>query len=418
MSKGKKEMKKNLPCIALAFPFAVLIFCLSERTLGQETKVSAAKISIAAGLLDYHGRCPVEIRLTGSITTTGAGVVRYQFVHSSGQSGPVQQLASPRQGQYEVSESPIRTMGPDAPSWNDRVVIRILSNPGGPFDTAEIKYGGACDRVNAVAPTATITLGPAHARFRVTLNGFTCNSPTNDTSILGDGAGDEVYLFTKIFNVQMPETGSFPVDTAPQWTRTREYGDTSSGSFPQRIRAGSSRNLGASGGIVAGDSFPESPQKHSTDPQSQTLPQLVWEGTIARRVNAVVVIPTIWESDGRTDLLYGRWQAQGLGASLNNVGRLIRDPALTDQNIAKMGIRSDITGQTRISARIGDMPIGMMENGDGLRADMLILTYDEAMRMVQLSINKNGEAFPIIYTSSSDLGGRYTLYLQVERLPN
>jgi hypothetical protein len=38
--------------------------------------------------------------------------------------------------------------------------------------------------------------------------------------------------------------------------------------------------------------------------------------------------------------------------------------------------------------------------------------------MVQLSIDKKGEAFPITYTSSSDLGGRYTLYLQVERLPN
>ncbi|MEO6576578.1 MAG: hypothetical protein ABIP89_22210, partial [Polyangiaceae bacterium] len=181
---------------------------------------------------------------------------------------------------------------------------------------------------------------------------------------------------------------------------------------------------GANGGFRAGDSFPESPMKHSTNVQSQHLPMRAWEGTLERYKKAVVILPTIWESDMNTGLLYGPWQQQGLDSSLSAVGGLILNPMQTDQGVAKRSIQSEVLGQVStgisIVAHVGDRPVGMQEYGGSHRFSphVVVLTYDEAIRMIQLSAAKNGEAFPYTYTSAPALGGSYTLYLQVEQLPN
>ena len=403
---------------------SIVVLCAASNATAQFAKVSETKVTLPNELFDYRGPCPVELKIGGTIKTEGPGIVNYQFIHETGPLGPVQRLISLRGDTYTVRQKPSPVINENAQFWNDTVTLRILSNPGGDFDSPPIKYKGVCQRVNAVTPTATQSIAylPAQARFRVTLNGFTCNKATLD-GILPGGAGDEVYMLTKTFDVSMDAAGTTVGATRMDFTRTLEYGDVSQGA-PQRIRAGSSRQLGSLGGINDGDSFPESPEKRSSNPQNQTLPQFVWEGVIARFKNAVVVLPTIWETDGRTDLLYGRWQQQSLDNGLFTIGPLIHDPSRTDTASAISTIRAEVDQQTRLNqqpgeprlnARPGDLPIGMRETSGGLmlRAELLILTYDEARRISQL-----GKAVPIRYVNDAYLGGGdYTLWMQVEELP-
>ncbi len=50
------------------------------------------------------------------------------------------------------------------------------------------------------------------------------------------------------------------------------------------------------------------------------------------------------------------------------------------------------------------------------RPEVLILTYDEALRMANQS-RTNGKAFPVVYADAPELGGNYALWVQVEQLP-
>ena len=178
--------------------------------------------------------------------------------------------------------------------------------------------------------------------------------------------------------------------------------------------------LGGNGGFRAGDSFPTSPERHSTNPQAYALPQLIWEGELIRRQNAMVIIPMIWEWDG----LYGLFQAWESATldQFSGVGELISDPNLTDQENAKVALRGEVVGQVWMNGRGGlepqDRPIGMRSYADDyrFRPEVLILTYDEALRMAQ-SQRSSGKAFPVVYADAPELGGNYTLYIQVDQMP-
>lgn len=408
---------------AFASLLILLILGVAATVAAQGFKVTDAKVSVPAAMLDYRGRCPVDVAITGAIQTSGPGLVKYQFVHSSGASGPVQQMISYGARWHDVRESPVRTFKADAPPWVDTVTLRIHSNPGGLFDSPPVKYVGACSSVTAVQQPATQSayFGPAQANFRVTINGFTCVTPTADTSVLGDGAGDEVFMFTKTFNVEVRPNGG--QNTTSDFTLSLPYGDIGNGQqYGQRIRAGSSRYLGSNGGIVAGDSYPISPEKHSTDPQRQTLPQLVWQGTIARFKNGVVIVPMIWESDGQARY-QGDYQRLELSNTPFTFSQLIKEPRTYDLNGVGFAIRADFDriaplDRAVYNVPIADAPIGLREAGGfRFRAQALFLTYDEAVRMAEFH-RTTGKAFPITYTSDAGAtGGSYTIWVQLEQLP-
>ena len=80
--------------IAAASLLMLLMTAFAVVASAQGAKATDVKVSMPAGLLDYRGRCPVDIPITGSIQATGLGLIKYQFVHSSGASGPVQRLIS------------------------------------------------------------------------------------------------------------------------------------------------------------------------------------------------------------------------------------------------------------------------------------------------------------------------------------
>jgi hypothetical protein len=147
---------------------------------------------------------------------------------------------------------------------------------------------------------------------------------------------------------------------------------------------------------------------------------LIWEGELTRRQNAIVVIPTIWEWDGFGNI-FSAWQDATL-EQFYDVGDLIANPTATDQESAKVALRGEVMGQVWVNgagtSRPQDLPIGMVHYGDHyrFRPEGLILTYDEALRMAQNQQN-SGKAFPILFANAAELGGNYTLYLQVERIP-
>jgi hypothetical protein len=209
------------------------------------------------------------------------------------------------------------------------------------------------------------------------------------------------------------------------WTEV--IGDTGGVHTVNRVQGGSGRFLGGNGGFRPGDSFPGDPRKHSTNPQLLTLPQLIWEGELTRRQNAIVIMPMIWEWDGVSGL-FQAWQRVGL-EQFHGVVDLISDPNLTNSERAKVGLINEVGDQVQIFRGYGNglAGLGPQDRPIGLRAldanyyrfqpELLILTYDEALRMIVKSRQNNGEAFPVVYQDARELGGIYTLYIQVERLP-
>jgi hypothetical protein len=363
-----------------------------------------SELSIEANRSDYSGPCPKEIKLKGKLKAEAVlGVVRYQFVHSDGTQGAISQLAINSKGVFTVEE----TLQKNA-SWNDTVYLRvflpILPLAPIPLDSNRITIKGECQEARVVPRQESISLGPASGRFRVTLNGFTCNHQTRDDPLQTDGPDDEIFLFTKSFFVQ------------------RRADDASRFNFSSPLRRRTGRiQRGNGGGFRSGDSFPSAPDRHSTNPQPYDLPQLIWEGELTRRQNAVVIIPMIWEWDGIPGL-FQAWETAGLD-QFYGVGDLISDPNLTDQDSAKVALRGEVVGQVWLNGREGlvpeDRPIGMRgyDRDYRFRPEVLILTYDEALRMALESQRKNGDAFPVVYADAPELGGNYTLYIQVEQLP-
>jgi hypothetical protein len=403
----------NLFAVTLVFLVVLSAHLVPNSASAQIYKIT--DLSIDVDLQNYSGRCPAEIRVKGQLRADGPlGVVRYQVVHSDGTQSAVSQLTINNKGQFTFEE----TLRKNA-SWNDTVYLRVLSPV--PQDSNRITIKGECQTLRTVPRQESISLGPASGRFRVTLNGFTCNHQTAELNnpLLRDGADDEVYLSTKSFAVEKRADGSGVNVSPPAQRETLEIGDTSlrgESAFPSRIQGGSGRYMGGNGGFRAGDSFPSSPEKHSTNPQARALPQLIWEGELTRRQNAMVIIPTIWESDGVLEI-FQVWARLSL-YQFSGVGELISDPNRTDQESAKVSLREEVAGRIVLLLRGDqfplDYPIGMrFIGGDysnyAFRPEVLILTYDEALRMAQSQRN-NGKATPIVYADAPELGGNYELH--------
>src|SRR5258708_32619955 len=287
-------MNYRLSLFATTLVFLVVLSAdlVSYRARAQAWGIS--NLTIQADRPNYLGQCPTTIRLTGKFEANQPfGVVPYQFIHSDGTSSAVSHLTISAKGGFAVEE----TLRRDA-SWSDTIYLRVfLPIPGRtaalPVDSNRSAIKGQCQEVRAAPRQATISLGPATGRFRVTLNGFTCNHQTAEVNnpVLRDGADDEVFLFTNSFLVEKRAGGSGVSVSAPFRGRAPVVEDTSM--FPDRTQGGSGRFMGGNGGFRAGGSFPTSPEKHSTSPQANGLPQLIWEGELSRRQNAIVILPLI-----------------------------------------------------------------------------------------------------------------------------
>jgi hypothetical protein len=152
------------------------------------------------------------------------------------------------------------------------------------------------------------------ARFRVTLTGFFVNHETWDDTLQRDGTGDEIFGLVNFAEVW----SSNRIFGALQTRRSLLYGDINAGQtffFPPLLHPGPADTVPASrsGGFHTNDSYPPRGERAATRPRApesiraRMIPMILWEGELRRdgpQANAVVIIPTIWESDNAPDM-YG-----------------------------------------------------------------------------------------------------------------
>ena len=164
---------------------------------------------------------------------------------------------------------------------------------------------------NSPAPTP----GPAPAtsgRYRVVANGFSVVQQAHSHH-------DDVYGGFVMFHFNR-QTGQL-LDQDGRHTDVvgdingRVFGETDGGSFP-RLRGGTAN---ASGGLKSGDSYPDAGHarfrgQDGTPPNRETFPFEIWSGDLTNASDAIVILPSLWSRDGKTQP-YEDWQSRESAAA-------------------------------------------------------------------------------------------------------
>ena len=160
---------------------------------------------------------------------------------------------------------------------------------------------------------------PVSGRYRVVANGFSVIHESYDDMLSRDGKYDEVYGGFTMLHYDRKTGDVLDRDLR----RTKVLGDINN--FPDRLRAGSASG---SGGLRAGDSYPDAGHaryrgQNGAEPNSQTFPFKVWEGTLTDGADAAVILPTMWEqdNDGST---YDAWHQ----SEVSSASQIWFDPAV------------------------------------------------------------------------------------------
>lgn len=281
-------------------------------------------------------------------------------------------------------------------------------------------------------------------RFRVVLNGFTVNRETWDEMHERDGKRDEVFFIATahVFRPKQSFDRRPEVVSESGVLQSRVMGDINRSDWrTTRVQAGKASDLG---GVQTGDNFPgNAPWARSSEPQGDRLPMLLWEGDLFEGGNTVVVIPTIWEWDGdphfqphisrlfstlALDLidpvltvLPGEDRAGGSTTFRNVISTL---SALNCYDSARLIAENMVVGIHLNRSAIGnprDRPIGMylIDRGDlCFRPLSLRLNYAYALEIAGTNFGRGVGVVMLRYRDAEELKGDYTLYVQVERLPD
>jgi hypothetical protein len=272
-----------------------------------------------------------------------------------------------------------------------------------------------CPEIQVAAPfeESKISLPNKSGRFRVTLNGFTVNHDTYDHALGYDGQGDEVYILADVVNFN----GAGNI-LSRRSLRTPIMGEANGQG--DRIQAGRATDRG---GLRTGNQFPsEEPWRRGNEPGERQPPLKLWEGTLKNDgtregTTAVLLIPTIWERDELTQFVdeYKR----NLDTRLPAYVRTLFGTALGLGNmIGGAPPLGDYEVGTAINLASHDRPIGTSSGAASQWPKRMLLTYDIAQKASESTRDGLGTGiFRVRYQDSEDLGGDYTLYIQIERLP-
>lgn len=272
--------------------------------------------------------------------------------------------------------------------------------------------------------TTVATVARTSGRYRVLLMGMKSHSETRDDPFDFDGKRDEIYAaaYTAVY----PYAHSYA--TGIVRAQTRVYGDANRA--PDRIQAGTGSPLG---GIKAGDDIPNGfrpvPQP-GVAAHNDRFPLLVWEGELQDSGEAVVVHPTVWESDRNASSNFPNWIGWW---STPNGRAILRDRTYTNRTLGPITPiwlgESDTNGfpfQPGMNPGQGlDRPVGFQgfigisgatPNANSLRPQGLVLTRERIERA--LGPLANAHLIPVRYGDNNiDLAGTYSVYVQIERLP-
>ncbi len=282
-------------------------------------------------------------------------------------------------------------------------------------------------------PTPAV-VAPTAGRYRVVISGFAATKETVDGD--ADGKKDEVYAAAAFVLWDRRDGRMISV---PNVVRTREYGDVA-GRNRGRIQAGSASRTGGIWGGNGPDYVPLGLDPRATvgpTPQSDQLPLLVFEGGLSDGAEALLVAPSLWESDGRT-LAYDNYQANWKSGG---VAKLLNSPAVMNQlsnsNLTSAMVPGDPTlqtvaqianifsggvvgtyliGATTLITATVDRPIGLTpyQNADQYQDRVVVVTRE---KLASLAVGSGITiAIPFAEPFDRQLNGMYTAYLRVERI--
>ena len=272
-------------------------------------------------------------------------------------------------------------------------------------------------------PVLQTTLPPIHTqsestllrrsgRFRVTLNGFTVNHDTYDHALGYDGQGDEVYIISDA--VDFNGAGAI---LSRRNLQTPIMGETNGQG--ERIQAGRATDRG---GLRSGNQFPTNePWRRAGALMERQLPMVLWTGTLTKNAGedstAALIVPTIWERDELP--VFVETYKSNLDTRLADYVRTLNahDGSLSNLIGAADPLGDYVVG-TGINLASHDRAIGYSSNNSSVWPKRLLLTYDIAQQAATSTRDGLGTGiFRVRYQDSEDLGGDYTLYIQVERMP-
>ena len=290
-------------------------------------------------------------------------------------------------------------------------------------------------------PAAAVAVAPAtdgaprHATYRISVTGFTVNKETYDDPLQLDGKRDEVYVSSEVMLVDKDHRTLQP---GTQIVQSKVFGDVGgifggTDGHNGRIRAGSAS---PQGGLRTGDDFPKTPWRRQGEPSADAMPLALWQGELAQGSNAVLLTPTLWEYDqpdvraayqswmewnGRaTDALLGSPEFMALLAKLVGPEAPATLVALAPVQKIEISLLEEL-------GKMGDRPIGMVATTDAktgrtaytFTPTTVVLNYDTAERLLAQNVGGKGPGVIALPFRENDtkLGGSYTLYLLVERMP-
>lgn len=384
---------------------------------GQVYRVTALYVDGREGSADYVYTNPLQPETPTGFTVrqTGPGAVSLSWQ-------PVKYASFLLFGSGQpVTGSPINGTQASFSNLPDGTYTWMLS----------ADYGG----VHGPGPSVSITLNST-GRYRVVANGLRLLNNTNDlaNALTGDGEGDEVYAGFAMFHVGRPQGQLLDQDLR----NTVVHGDA--GRIPNRVKAGTAS---LQGGLQNGDVFPpvqDPSQRFGAPVSTLTFPFVVWDGMLTYGKDAMVIFPTLWESDpvkiGDNTASYTNWFL-GLKSGLTKIwSDLMVQQALQNKTIAlttpPLWAYFPATGPVERS----DHPIGSIYDqsvitgapfplpgagGGGMGKKfphrLLVLTRE----VIEAALaNSNGiVAVPLLDQGAQGIvgNGSYVLYLQVERVP-
>ncbi len=282
-------------------------------------------------------------------------------------------------------------------------------------------------------PSASASLLPYQGNYRITLLGFNALNPTDDDILDSDGKKDEIMpaVYVRLFD----QASGNPLG-AGTYPHGLIHGDNQ-GKFRQRIRAGTASN---SGGIQKNDVFPAGLMQGAIgSPSTTTFPLKVWEGPLTRDREALVLYPSLWESDDAPSRWYDGYLSSLPPRTIDALNPSTPTGSKVRQALDAPGI-SEIRGDNGFQMdtwgpnATGDRPIGIesVPSGGGFFDRVIVLNQrkiEEALAApakypgmpagtIGLSFTEGGV---IRVTGTPDpmswnFPANYVLYLRVEAL--
>jgi hypothetical protein len=261
-------------------------------------------------------------------------------------------------------------------------------------------------------------------RFRVTLNGFTVNRQTNQGLL---ARWDTVTFYSTVGTV---DTSGHQQAYVSGGFYSHRGGSTSTiGTSPEnRVQGGTA---GPNGGLITGDTFPtRTPWRRSESyrgDRAATIPPTdYFEGELIQNTNAAYIIPTIWVAAGPDDMNLAEVHRAQMDHDRANLERRVagmitrpgsRQLGSSLRRGASMGLESSMRLPIGVPQK---RPIGMELAGGQFKfiPQVLILTFDSAEYLSRSDFGSGIGIVPVRYVDADGFGGDYTLYLQVERMPD